>query len=376
MINNKKILIVAQYSAPYTGNFIQSLIELERELKLNGNKVVYIFPESAQNKGWIKDFKVKYKVYFVSDVILKYKFLYNRRLLNQLKDIVEQEKPDIIHTHFDGYDAPIAKVVRKKDIKVIWHEHNLKEFQKNRLKKLYQYIMFFYQYRLVGKKAYILLVSDNSREFIRQFGIKNNNMYTIPNGIDATRIQTTIGNKKKLANEPVRFLAYGGRGEHKGVDILIDAVKILSHKGYNYKLLITKGVDTEKYLNKEEDAVSKYIDLVDQVDDINVLLNQVDCFISASRRETFSYAVAENLFYGNYVILSDIEGTKWAQICPTTNVFRNEDAKSLADVIESFLRDFDKCADKDRLKSKKIIIDNFILPIWVDNIIKFYEQIQ
>ena len=40
-MKNTNILIVTDYSAPYEGNFIESLKFLEEKMKVNGNKVVW-----------------------------------------------------------------------------------------------------------------------------------------------------------------------------------------------------------------------------------------------------------------------------------------------------------------------------------------------
>ncbi len=56
-MKNQTIIHIANYAAPYKGNFISSLELLEEKLNENGyNRMIYIFPESCRYTSWIDDF--------------------------------------------------------------------------------------------------------------------------------------------------------------------------------------------------------------------------------------------------------------------------------------------------------------------------------
>ena len=63
------IFIVADYSAPYRGNFIESIIKLEEKILKNNGKVIYSFPEKAKKISWIIEFSKKRVVYFHSNSV-------------------------------------------------------------------------------------------------------------------------------------------------------------------------------------------------------------------------------------------------------------------------------------------------------------------
>ncbi|MBP3482195.1 MAG: hypothetical protein J6K28_02240 [Alistipes sp.] len=148
-LNNKRILFAAQYAAPYEGNFIAALRLLESSLKTSYDaECAYVFPENAEHQSWMNAFSSSHKVYFTDNDVPKTE--------TGLKHIIEDFDPDIIHTHFDGYDVPVYNAVRStgKQIKQIWHLHDYLTYQSNPLKKLYQIICFYRHYKSYRKYKY------------------------------------------------------------------------------------------------------------------------------------------------------------------------------------------------------------------------------
>lgn len=59
-MKNKRILHIAQYAAPYKGNFIASLENLEKHLQENdNNEMYYAFPENVKIQPWFSEFKAE-----------------------------------------------------------------------------------------------------------------------------------------------------------------------------------------------------------------------------------------------------------------------------------------------------------------------------
>lgn len=61
------VIQISNYAAPYMGNFILSLSELENQLKENGHKTIYIFPEKCRRTYWINNFMINKRIYFVKE---------------------------------------------------------------------------------------------------------------------------------------------------------------------------------------------------------------------------------------------------------------------------------------------------------------------
>ena len=111
---NKKIIIASYFAAPYKGNFINSLVELELKLVDMGNSVLYVFPNQVNNCNWFNEFKNNHQCETTGE-----------QRFADFESIVEFFNPDIIHTHFEGYDEASAyaakryRVAHNKRIKLI-----------------------------------------------------------------------------------------------------------------------------------------------------------------------------------------------------------------------------------------------------------------
>lgn len=220
-LENKTIIHIAQYAAPYEGNFIKSLKFLETSLAEIGCKMAYIFPEKAKEQSWWNDFEKSHTVYTTQNDV--------KKSSRELYNIFEIERPAIIHTHFEGYDTP-AKIAsdkfRKKygfNIQNVWHLHDYFTYVSNPIKKLYQKWCFFNHYCLMAKDVAVIGVCDEVKAFVSVFKkISGNPFYseiTIPNGIDISRISV----QKQWSHGVKTFLAYGGRNVQKRIDIILRA---------------------------------------------------------------------------------------------------------------------------------------------------------
>ena len=73
-IRNGRLLCIAQYAAPYEGNFIASLEALEAILcKEYKCEVAYVFPRLASSQAWIHKFMLEHRTFFTcNDVCHSY----------------------------------------------------------------------------------------------------------------------------------------------------------------------------------------------------------------------------------------------------------------------------------------------------------------
>lgn len=171
-------------------------------------------------------------------------------------------------------------------------------------------------------------------------------------------------------------MAFGGRNVAKRIDILLTAGEKLAKIRNDFQICITKGVDTEAVVNAVfRGGIPSWVILKEQTKDIASLFNSVDCFISSSEYETFSYAICEASVFGLPVIQSDIAGTMWNAENPSTFLFKVNDAVALCKQMDMLI-DADK---KELEKSVRITMENnkrhYSLEQWARNVISFYTQI-
>ena len=128
----------------------------------------------------------------------------------------------------------------------------------------------------------------------------------------------------------------------------------------------------KKYFGED---VPKEIEIVNQTDNINELLGRCDYFISASRFETFSYAIAEAMLSGTPVIPSNIKGTRWSYGQPSVISFETENAIDLANKMEKIINGKIKVTEESLNISRKYILDHYTTDVWSRQVIKFYEKL-
>lgn len=374
-IRNGRLLCIAQYAAPYEGNFIASLEALEAILcKEYKCEVAYVFPRLASSQAWIHKFMLEHRTFFTcNDVCHSY---------TELEKIREEYMPTLVHTHFDGYDLAVNKVFFN-GVKIVWHMHNHLSYVNHPLKAIYQMWCFLQHYGWQSKNVNIISVSDEMKKIVEKWRKRSiygtlfaggGKIQFIPNGIELSRVLNK--RKPRISDDKFIFLAFGGRNSQKRIDVLLEAGKELIKLRNDFQVFITKGTDTESVVNNYfQGNLPSWVILKDQTEDIASLFNSVDCFISSSEHETFSYAICEASVFGLPVIQSDIAGTMWNAKNPSTRLFKVNDPLALCKQM-NFIID----ADKEELEKQiQVTIENnrrdYSLEQWAHNVISFYKQI-
>lgn len=371
-MKNQVVIHIANYAAPYKGNFIASLEVLEQKLEESGNnRMVYIFPEQCKNVNWIKEFTQKKRggrVKFIPSPTSK--LFLNKNLIAVLESIFNEEKPAIIHSHFDGYDEYVVRA-NKVGAHVIWHYHNPRTLVQNPLKKAYQIVMLHKQYHIVGKNVNIIILGSGFQRDLERFCYRKK-AFLLPNGIHEERISYSNKNPSNI----ISFLNFGGRADHKGIDILLDAVVLLKKKNLRFKVRITDGVDTINVMHQYfGENIPSEIEIVPQTENVECYFHENDWFISASRRETFSYAIAEAMLSGTPILSSDIEGVRWAFNQPSVIKFESENSVSLADRMEEIITGKIIINEQNLKQARKFVLKNYTADVWAEKLLQYYDNL-
>ena len=356
-----KILHVCAYAASYEGNFIKSLYALESKMNGIGYETIYAFPEMAKNKGWCRELANRANVYFLPMAKARIKLQTYLKLRNIYK---KNSDLTIIHTHFELYDIPVV-ITSPKHVKIFWHLHDA--ISNNGIKSV---IFNKLQYYVLSKNVRLLSVCDFYKDFVVELGFPEEHAVTILNGIDLERVKPLVSRKVDC----YKFLTFGWDYYAKGIDLILHACKSLSERNNNFSLIL---VCNEVMWNSE--IFKKYrrfqwLIKQDFTEDINMLFEKANCFISASRRETFSYAVAEAAYAGLPVISSDIPGLEWAKDIPTILHFQSENLNSLYKIMEKMVLGNSSLDDVKMIEAREIIKQKYSVEIWTDRIVQQYQN--
>lgn len=364
------VMHCADYCAPYEGNFIKSLICLEKRIELLGGAVEYVFPIQAKNQPWWDSFSNNHKCHLTE----------RKDSVKEMSQIIEQVNPTIVHTHFEGYDISTNKSIRKlkkiNRIKQVWHLHDILNYQNNPLKALYQVYYFFMHYNWNSKNVSVIGVSSQIMDFVNCYKKISSSGFirktVIPNGVDFNRIKERTQYKR---HQKFTFLSYGGRNMQKRVDLLMKAAEIVVKK-YDIELLVTNGIDTQEVAHDVfHGDVPEWCRIISQQEDICGLLEQADCFVSSAVYETFSYAICESSVFGLPVIQSDIKGTIWNANNPSTFLFHSNDVDDLCRVMIEVITKSDEELEQVCLVTQKRNREEYSLDRWTYKVLEFYKSI-
>lgn len=217
--------------------------------------------------------------------------------LSAFKLLKKENDFDIIDAdhmaYFHLWPAKLASIIKGKPLIITWHEVWGKEYWKSYIGKkgILGYTMEKLSSKLPDK---IIAVSEHTKnKLINTLKVNPRKIITIPNAIDIKKI-----NSIKPAKEKSDVIFAGRLNEHKNVDILIKAIKILEEKNQKIKCIII-GDGPEKQnlqhltnkLNLNKNIVFK--GFVDKHEDVLSSIKSSKVFVLPSTREGFGIALIE-----------------------------------------------------------------------------------
>ncbi len=364
------ILIAADYSAPQSGNFIASLVALSRMIRERGNMVIFVFPKWKNWVLWIENegFQV---------VCLDIEYNESKSELQVLQSLIQKYEIDLIHCHFGLFHHSI--VFNRKElgrVKVVLHDHMDFSVEPNIVRQYFSSVLRSVLYRIKG----ISVVSVMKRKNSSYWFLKKK--WYVPNGLTLERnVEKSISReecRKQLAIKPDEkvVLLLGWDLKRKGLDIALQAIKKCRETNATICLGIIgigsePGELTKQFIESETgiDYQEKWIKYFESQEDMFAVHRAIDAYISASRREAFSYGLLEAISQNTPVIVSDIAGTKWASEYTNSFFYPTESVDECSKAILKAL----ECG---RCKSNsQEIVDKYGIDRWINEIIKIYDAI-
>jgi len=194
-------------------------------------------------------------------------------------------------------------------------------------------------FRAIWKKASSLVACSEGLKNRALNFMPSASIDVIPNGVDLERFSPS---ETAAETQNLRLLTVGRLSVTKRVEILIDAVDILSSQGCQILLKIVGGGQMQQKLKQivNEKNLDNIIEITGRIDaeDMPEVYRQNDIFISASKLEGMSNAMLEAMASGLPIIAARCEGTE-ELIAGNGLVIENATAEEIAKAIKILIDD-------------------------------------
>lgn len=219
-----------------------------------------------------------------------------------IKRISKKEKIDIVHFHFaETVIGSALKLKEKTGLDYIVTEHSSKVNDdevdrriKRQIKKVYQ-----------GSKANIAVSTDFAETLHRLY---DEEFVFIPNVVDLG----IMGKVNRIGHSGYNFVSVGNLIPRKGMDITVKAFKLFCSDNPDSSLTIVGDGEQRENLEKlvKSENLSEKVTFCGRLtrDKIKEVFDKSDCFVLASRGETFGVVYIEALAAGLPVIATKCGG--------------------------------------------------------------------
>jgi len=259
------------------GGIQQAFLDYNSALEMQNIEVINVTSYGAKINSFVpKSLKLPNLLPFglISVLILKY--------------IISKTKPDVIIAH-GNRAINFSKVAKSQNIKLIGIAHN-------------------YGLKGLRKCDYIIALTQHMREYLLKSNFAESTIFVLPNMINITKDFTP----NKIYKKPVVIGVLARFVAKKGVDVFINAIKILKDKNYEIQAVIGGNgeennnlTDLTRTLNLQD-----HISFTGWVSDKNKFLEQIDIFCLPSLHEPFGIILLEVMEAGIPIVSTDTEGPR------------------------------------------------------------------
>lgn len=362
------ILHIMNYAASYRGNFMDSLGNLDKKLRKNGLKNIYLFTGDAKNEGamtWIGEMQRQGEdVYFLAE---------NRKSDAKLiRRLIKEKNVKAVHTHFITMQQYLAiyQATFGSKIPVIMHMHNHSKKAGNPFKNILRRVLY--------RKCIMIACSESVYHSLER-DYPQNEKYAIDNGVNFSRLDNYVGLTAEeigIEKSEAVFLIFGFDFYRKGVDLAVRALKMLRDEGHKYSLLVSLSTNFEQVEKNIIDVLGEmpsWIKVIAARNDVATLYNYADVFLSPSREEGLPYSVVEAGYATCSVVMSNISAQAHLKI-PYGYWFESENVKDFADkILKAQEEHTQKLQNWDKVKQS--MRENYALDTWSEQVEKLYKKI-
>ena len=367
------VLITAYFKAACSGNFINSLLALADKGTARGHGFTFLFPlkDDGGECGW-----ADYMRGFGYEVLMYNEYQPTEETEKMLFELIDDKKIDLIHTHFSCLNNILLwnKEIHKK-VKIIFHDHMDYVARKPVWPQIKKQLKVSKRYREYG----LGVISVMKRK--HRFYFLTPKRWYIPNGITFRRnVDVSLSRESEreslgLAEDEKLVLFMGWDAYGKGLDIAIKSVTQLRSAGKKIVLGVVGLGDRPAPEQLERirndigfDPCREGVRFLGNREDMFALHRAADVFLSASRKDAFSYSILEAISQNVPVVSSNISGTRWCLKYSKSFTYPVNDHEKCAHLISKAVE------LRDEPSNSKEITDKYNIDVWCDRVLRVYEQ--
>ncbi len=298
---------------------------------LTGGVSIYVYNSYPSNSEYVKDIKnLDGEICVISPNSFT-------GYLKSILKIIREKKIDIVQFHFGSYKiAPIIRIF----------------FPRIKIFALYHSEIYIPRtVRRIERKVYhsafdkILCVSNGVKSGLEKALGKSSRNEVLYLGVKKRPITNdNLRNDLNIAKSDIVITCIGFSIAIKGLDTLIQSIKILKDKGLSASLKVlivgVSGAENEKLLNlaKGENVEHNIISLGIR-NDIDDILNISDIYTQPSRTEAISLSIMEALNYALPVVATNVGGIpEVVEDGVNGYLCEKENSKDLSEKLESLIK--------------------------------------
>ena len=341
MLDNKSIDIISTYKLPKSPAF-----------PFEGASIKYLM-DYGPNRDRLKKAYSKFNpIALVKEGIIAINTLINRKAY--FIDAVQEDKSRYIITTRDFHNL-YAGVYADKHVIKIATEHNYHNDEEGYINKVVNSVRY---------SNYFVLVSEELKDFYSKRVNKNVRCVYIPNVLDSV-------SKKKAKFGTHNLITVGRLAEVKGVDDLIDVVKLVSKKISDIHLTIVgDGEEKEELMEQVKDEkLTNNVTFAGFKDskEIEELLLSSSIYVCGSHSESFGLSIIEAQSYSLPVVAFDsANGVKYLLKNGSGVLVSKRNKQKMAEEIIGLLDDKKAFIEYGKLgnQNARLYLINNVKPQW------------
>ena len=318
-----------------TGGAEKMLMALTLELsKGNDVRVISLYTENTDISKELQEKGIK--IYFL-DKRKSFQF----SMIKQIRNVIRDFKPDVIHTHLYTLFYTYLAVRKFKKIPIIHTVHSIAQKEQS---KIYKKVLKFVYKRKSAKPVGISEIVQAS--IMEVYNLKKDFIPVIYNGID---LQNCIKKENYELNDSITFLHIGRLAIEKNHKLLISVFKKVKEQYSNSQLLIIG----DGYMKDEikafiqENKLEDSVHLLGQKSNVFPYINEADMFLFTSNYEGMPMTLIEVMGSALPIVTTNVGGIKDMLDSNCACLIENDDK-----VIENFYSAVIKLIESEEERSR------------------------